>query len=344
MNESSLLSSTTSRRNFLRTALLTGSLFSIRLNPFAGIPGTKPGKDELPKFVYKYRTFSVRHLEELQEDIEKFKREGKISNNEIFRSYIDTKTYDLPENLANASSVIVMAVFTKLMFVNFHWNGKIHNIMIPPQYYDDGITLEQLRNTVQKDIIKKDGYRLEHAQKVLLKRMAVRSGLGTYGKNNICYVDGMGSYITLYAFFTDCPFEADHWGEVKMLDNCSHCRICLKQCPTRAITNRNFIIDAGRCITLYNERDGKFPNWIKWNAHNALMGCMKCQLHCPANHEVYKLAGRLDDVTEDETRKIIKGEPDDALIKSLTAKLKSYYPATSEKYFPIFTRNLKVLI
>jgi hypothetical protein len=71
---------------------------------------------------------------------------------------------------------------------------------------------------------------------------------------------------------------------------------------------------------------------------------MKCQLHCPANHEVYKLAGRLDDVTEDETRKIIKGEPDDALIKSLTAKLKSYYPATSEKYFPIFTRNLKVLI
>ncbi|MDH5451230.1 MAG: hypothetical protein OEY24_05350 [Candidatus Bathyarchaeota archaeon] len=104
------------------------------------------------------------------------------------------------------------------------------------------------------------------------------------------------------------------------------------------------MIDAGKCLTLYNEIEGEFPKWIDPNAHNALMGCMKCQLHCPANREVIKLTGRLEDVTEEETKKILKGKPDKKLLDSLSNKLRNFYPASSKDSFPIFTRNLRVLL
>ena len=45
-------------------------------------------------FEYKYRTISVEHLGELQEDIDKLRRAGVLSDNEVYRSYIDTKKFD----------------------------------------------------------------------------------------------------------------------------------------------------------------------------------------------------------------------------------------------------------
>jgi hypothetical protein len=51
------------------------------------------------------------------------------------------------------------------------------------------------------------------------------------------------------------------------------------------------------------------------------------------------LTGRLEDVTEAETQAILDGRVDDALIKTLSRKLRHYYPATSHEYLPIFTRT-----
>jgi epoxyqueuosine reductase len=97
-------------------------------------------------------------------------------------------------------------------------------------------------------------------------------------------------------------------------------------------------------VTLYNEIEGDFPDFIPQDAHNALMGCMKCQWRCPLNKQASRRTERLEDVTEEETRKILAGTPDKALLESLTKKLRGYTPATSEEYFPMFTRNLGVLI
>lgn len=101
--------------------------------------------------------------------------------------------------------------------------------------------------------------------------------------------------------------------------------------------------DAGRCVTLYNEIKGEFPKWIPPDAHNSLMGCMRCQLKCPANSEVIELTGRLEDITEEETTKILNGTPDEELLASLSRKLRNYYPTQSKEYLPIFTRNLRAL-
>ena len=47
---------------------------------------------------YKYRTISVDHLKKLQEDIDKLRNNGKLSDNKVYRSYIDTKKFEIPEN------------------------------------------------------------------------------------------------------------------------------------------------------------------------------------------------------------------------------------------------------
>jgi epoxyqueuosine reductase len=103
-------------------------------------------------------------------------------------------------------------------------------------------------------------------------------------------------------------------------------------------------VDVGRCVTLYNEISREFPAWLSGDVHNALMGCMGCQLCCPANREPLRLAGRLEDVSEQETRRILDGTPDQELLESLSRKLRGFPPAVSEEYFPILTRNLRVLL
>ncbi len=295
-------------------------------------------------FVYKYKTVSVVHLTELQEDIDKLKREGRLSDHKIYRSYLSKKKFEIPKNLPNARSLMVIAVFTRPMLVNFHLNGKQHEVMLPHQYYDDGLTEEILRSIMLKSIVKKSGYKIEKAPQVHLKLLAARSGLGRYGRNNLCFVEEMGSLLKLFAYFTDYPFEDDNWTEIRMMDSCKDCSICLSHCPNGCITEENFVIDAGRCLSLYNEIEGEFPKWIRPDAHNALMGCMKCQLPCPANREVMRMTGRLEDITEEETEKILKGTPDQKLLDSLSKKLRDFYPTKSKDSFSVLTRNLRVLL
>jgi len=298
-------------------------------------------------FEYKYRTISVEHLGELQEDIDKLRSAGKLSDNSVYRSYIDSKKFEIPESLPNAKSIIIIAIFTEVALVNFHLDGKNHEIMIPPNYYDDGSTFEDFEHLILNEIIKVSGYKAEYTNKLHVKLLAVRSGLGKYGRNNICYVDDWGSMINLVAYFTDFEFEEDHWTEIKMMDQCESCNICIKNCPTNAIpslSNEDFVIDAGKCISVYNEIKGTIPNWIPSDAHNALIGCMRCQKPCPINREVIGLTKRLEDVIEEETKMILEGISDNKLAESLSQKLKMFSPSDAEKGFPVIKRNLKFLI
>jgi len=289
----------------------------------------------------------VDHLGELQEDIDKLRRAGTLSDNEVYRSYIDSKKFEIPESLPNAKSIIILAIFSRLALVRFHIDGKNHEIMIPPNYYDDGTTFEDFENLIVKEIIKESGYKVEFTNKLHMKLLAVRSGLGKYGRNNICYVDKWGSMINLFVYFTDFQFEEDHWTELKMMDQCEKCSICIKSCPTNAIpspSDENFVINAGKCISVYNEINGIIPNWIPSNAHNALMGCMKCQNICPSNRDVIKLTTQLEDITEDETKMILDGIINEKFTDSLSKKLKMFSPSDGVGALPVIKRNLGFLI
>jgi epoxyqueuosine reductase len=296
---------------------------------------------------YKYKTVSIEHLGELQEDIDKLRRAGKLSNNKVYRSYIETKKFEVPETLPDAKSIIILAILSKLALVNFHLDNKKYEVMIPPNYYDDGTTFKDVENIILNEVIMESGYEIEFTNKLHVKLLAVRSGLGEYGRNNICYVDNWGSMIKLYAYFTNFQFEEDNWTDIKMMDQCTQCPICIKNCPTGAIpspSDENFVINAGKCIPVYNEIEGIIPTWIPSDAHNALIGCMRCQQPCPGNRETIKITERMEHITENETKALLEEQSDGNIVKSLSKKLKMFSPSNAKEVLPVLKRNLELLI
>ena len=84
----------------------------------------------------------------------------------------------------------------------------------------------------------------------------------------------------MLAFYSEQKLP-DHWQVLKMLRLCKGCSICTRECPTGAIHKSSFVINPEKCITLYNELSAPLPDWIPAKAHNALIGCLKCQKTCP---------------------------------------------------------------
>ena len=297
-----------------------------------------------PDVTFAYATASVERLPELREDLDALVSGAKLSDNETFRGYLDGLNFDLPEDLPHARSVVVLAVPSPLRRVRFHLNSEPLDVMMPPGYSLSGVTAEGLRNAVLTEVVGERGSDAVRPTLLQLKPLAVRSGLARYGRNNISYVEGMGSFLTLHAYFTDAELDDDSWGEVAFMETCKNCDLCTRACPCGCFGRLAPVVDVGRCVTLYNEIEGEFPPEIDADAHDSLMGCMSCQFCCPANQEALGRAERLEDVSERETRRILAGTPDPELMQSLSRKLKGFPPAASEEYFPLLTRNLRVLV
>ncbi|UCG60740.1 MAG: hypothetical protein JSV52_10430 [Candidatus Zixiibacteriota bacterium] len=293
---------------------------------------------------YKYKVVSVEHLKDLQAFMNELDRKGKLIDNERYRRCLNPERFTLPENFPDAKFIIIIAHFSPLMLVNFLLNGKKYEVMVPPESYYSGMTDDSWTKLIEEEIIREPGYRIKPIEKIPLKLLAVRSGLGKYGRNNICYVDEMGSFISLHGFYTDYDFAEDNWHEVSMMDDCESCRICMLECPCDCIREENFVIYAPKCITWYNEHKGEFPQWMDPNIHNALLGCMRCQISCPANDRAMEFTGRFDDVPQEETINILNGTIDDAALKSISKIFGPFTEAQLEDFTPILKRNLGALI
>ena len=182
-----------------------------------------------------------------------------------------------------------------------------------------------------------------------LKLLAVRSGLGRYGRNHLCYIDGMGSFGRLEAFYIPYKIDRDEWQHKEMLQQCENCAKCIINCPTQCIENEELIneelnnefliIDAGRCITFFNENEGEFPSELHLRTHNALVGCIKCQVVCPVNHSLLKEKTIIETFSEEETSLILENKPDTSA--ALTEKLRQL---DMDEYQTVLSRNLKALI
>lgn len=294
---------------------------------------------------YKYRTVSVNHLKELWEDINALDRRGQLSHEERYRGYLSPCRIAIPDDFPDAKFIIILARFSPLMLVNFHLQNRVHEVMMPPESYSIGMTDADWIRLIEQQIIGQSGFRIREVEKMPLKQLAVRSGLGKYGRNNICYVDEMGSFVSLHGFLTDYKFLEDYWQEAEMMDTCELCRICMEECPCSCIREENFVIDAHRCVTWYNEKKGEFPAWMARSVHNALLGCTRCQLSCPENDRALKFMGRFNDVTEKETLCILNGTVGDI---SQQSPVRTIFGLDTETelmdFMPVLQRNLSVLI
>ncbi len=339
-----------SRRELLRQAMAAAVLLPQEFPGGWGGWGRRPMRrrrtvdpSQIPS--YKYRTLPVGRFQQLQGEYNTARNNTQFGRHKMYLDQIAPLNFKTPADFPNAKSVVVVAAYSKNMYSNFRLDGQSYKILIPFQYYTDDLNVDTLTGIIRKDIIKNPGARImDVSSKMPLKLLAARSGLGRYARNGLVFVDGMGSYNVLYAFLTDHSFAQDNWTDLQILDECNHCHACVKSCPTGCINRRDYNVNIDKCLTLYNENAGEFPNYILGSMHHALMGCMQCKAPCPANEGIADLSGNLEDVSEEETRKILKGTPDDALLKSLQRKLRQFRAAASKDQFPIFKRNLSVLI
>jgi len=202
----------------------------------------------------------------------------------------------------------------------------MHEILLPGNYSFSDLSGKMIEEEIISNIIGETGYSLKRTWTMHLKLLAGRSGLGKYGRNNICYVGEMGSFVNLMAFFTDYEFEEDNWQPTKMMEHCETCKKCISDCPGQAIPKTDsFVIDVERCISLYNEIPGVIPDWIPNTAHNALMGCMICQKNCPGNKKSISLVHQGGDITEEVTKAILDKDLTKAKEMNLNKRLPIYF-------------------
>lgn len=284
----------------------------------------------------KLKTVSIRHLAEQKEDVEKLQRQGLLDKHlaEVYLQF----NYDMSAALPGARCLLIVAMPQPLTSAVFNWKGKMYHCDIPPTYIrkaDDARVKDALTA-----IVGPDGFKLTRVH-LPVKTLAVRSGLAQYGKNNITYVPGFGSYHRLVAFATDCECSDDNWGELKMMKACEGCFRCAENCPTGCIPKVRFLLHAENCLTRHNEREDILESWIKPDWHNALIGCMRCQLVCPVNKNQFTniVAGPV--FSETETALLLQKIQLDALPDETRRKLSAI--AMDDSY-DVMARNLDLLI
>lgn len=157
---------------------------------------------------------------------------------------------------------------------------------------------------------------------VIDRAAALRAGIGWFGKNTMIITQrAYGSWVFLGEILTDLELAADAQAD----GDCGRCRICLDECPTKAII-APYTVDARRCISyLTIEHRGAIPRDLRPQIGDHIFGCDICQAVCP--HNVRTAAARhpelaprpetgarpelipLLNVTEAEFRRRFRGSP-----------------------------------
>jgi epoxyqueuosine reductase len=282
----------------------------------------------------RIKVIPIERLKELKEIIGDFREQEELNG---FQKWIvdELYRYERPRADFTVNSIILIAInhpfFAK---VNFHKGGKLKTFL----------------SLVRSDFCKAEAYLTKYleekghsimkADNLPLKRLAAHSGLAQYGRNNITYVDGLGSNFSYAAYFSDLPCEEDTWGEVRNAAVCAKCNLCIKNCPTGAILSNRFLIDNQKCLSCINEIPGEFPDWLPATVHHTLYDCLICQRICPMNNKQADNIIEGISFTEEETDMLLEGRPIDTFSEELKAK--AYFLGIDEWYKAI-PRNLKIL-
>jgi epoxyqueuosine reductase len=254
----------------------------------------------------------IERLEDLKADLARFRKAEELNG---FQAWIVDELYgfDPPADL-RARSVILAAV--------------PHPFCADVEFVSGGRSFRCL-SLVMSDFARAEasvraalpaGARAAPAGRLPLKRLAARCGLARYGRNNVCYVDGMGSCLSFTAFFSDLECGGGEWIEPRTAPACAGCGRCVDACPTGAIRRDRFLIDNERCLSALNESAAPFPDWLDEGVHHAVYDCLRCQEACPMNAARLSAKGEAVRFDEGETALLLAGARPGSWPPGLAAK------------------------
>jgi epoxyqueuosine reductase len=138
----------------------------------------------------------------------------------------------------------------------------------------------------------KDQYNLEYkltldTHPVLERDLAMRAGLGWFGKNSMLINRSEGSFFIIGSLLLNKKLEID----IKAVetDHCGQCTRCIDACPTEAIDPLTRTIIAKDCISTFTIEQFKIdsvPSEKMNLTSGAIFGCDICQDVCPWNKRV----------------------------------------------------------
>lgn len=289
---------------------------------------------------YRAGMVPIGRMEDLESALNLWRRDGIIGE-DFFAENLSGFVFSPPEDLPGAKSIVVVAIPDDPVHLWFDHRGERKRVIIPPHYLHCG-KKDRAVGEALSATLSTSGFRAVKAR-LPVKLLAVSCGLARYGRNNITYIDGLGSFHRLVSFFTDLECSGHEWRKPVAMESCSSCTACARSCPSGAIDPGRFLVRAERCITLWNEmpEDVPFPDWLEPSWHNSLVGCMRCQEVCPANGGN---SGRFVEgavFSEKETEMLLGGTLRGEMPISLIEKLEAWDLLESLEMLP---RNLAPLL
>ena len=294
----------------------------------------------LEKKGYKGKVVSAKHIPELRNDIKKH-RDLNLIYPELYEEYKSYFEFEPDVPFPEVNSLFIIATPQPQYEAIFPWKNEKISLIIPPTYLYGVKVTEEITELVS-EMLEPEGYHVAYA-KLPQKTLAVRTGLAEYGRNNITYVPGMGSFHRLTTLYSDFPTEEDNWKDLQLMKSCKECQKCTNACPTGAIPADRFLLRAGRCITFHNEHpiDRPFPEWMDPSWHNCLVGCLHCQNACPVNKKVIKWTEPGPVFTEEETKILVSGLSIESLPQPIKEKIEKF---DLVGYYDVLPRNLAIFL
>jgi epoxyqueuosine reductase len=225
---------------------------------------------------------SISVLPEVSRYLESKRSSGQISEF-VYQRYLKGFEYAPPERLPSAKSLLLVVSPIGRSVIELDTPDGLFEAVIPPTYGAEELIDEN--EALFGPLLKEADLGFSRAW-VPVKSIAARCGLGRYGRMNVLYFEGMGSYARIDAWWTELPAEGEPWGPPQNLERCAICGACERVCPADCFPHEGFIIDATQCITFLNEGDDDFPASLDPHAHTAAVGCLRCQDACPENRAV----------------------------------------------------------
>ncbi len=135
-----------------------------------------------------------------------------------------------------------------------------------------------LKTAKLKEKLRLSGFEVLECKNLDYKKYAVQAGFLTMGKNTLCYHKKFGSRFVMEYFKVKGKYDRIN-DSLKIL-NCANCNLCVKSCPSDALSGG---FDITKCLRAKMNRIGIDDDADSLKMGKKILGCDICQKVCPHN-------------------------------------------------------------